>query len=317
MRFFKRRGVSEIPKSEEAAISHYCLASTRGGDAAGCLSVIGSEQKRDFVVMYLPFNMETLTMAYPFACKVRDNLKCPVVIYQRRGLHCPLTRPTFFVLGNDDDIELGARKISQLFPGKKMVLIGQSAGATSIVRLLGQPDRFPTIHRLVNAGVGISGALHSGMYSNMSAATERSFVSPVRDIIQRCLDGQIHTSDAKTASSHLARGVVACKKMGDMVKAEFRLMQHEYGWTTDACKLRFLPELHADKICKPLLFICGKDDPLCHHPEKYAHLVRNNPNVLLVMTDYGSHCDFADNGDKHSPGLTWAEKMAIMFVNAF
>lgn len=303
-------------------VTHIHLTNKSTRENAGCISIIGGESRTkfdtDIVVLYLPFNLETVGMAHKFACVTKESLGCPVVVYQRRGVHCPLSSKAFFVLGNDDDVELAVKEVVRLFPRKKVLLMGQSAGATAIVRVLGQCSRFPFIHRHVVGAVGIAGALHSNMYSSMPWQIESAFISPVKEFINKAPVSSLNYSARSTERiTKASQTMLEATKTQDMAKLEFCVMKELYGWSVEECNRRFLPEFHAPNISKPLLYICAEDDPICHSAHKFAYLVERNPNVLLVLTKNGAHCDFASRDPGGLSSVTWAEKMALMFINTF
>jgi hypothetical protein len=71
------------------------------------------------------------------------------------------------------------------------------------------------------------------------------------------------------------------------------------------------PSTVFDKITVPILILNAKDDPVCHIDNVYEnqHRVEAMDNVILVLTDRGSHCAYFE-------GLTakpWANRMIMEY----
>ncbi|RHZ10929.1 hypothetical protein DYB31_011944 [Aphanomyces astaci] len=74
------------------------------------------------------------------------------------------------------------------------------------------------------------------------------------------------------------------------------------------------PMRSVENIAVPVLCINAKDDPVCPFGQINWSIFDINPNSLLALTTYGSHCGFYE----HTTGLqlkSWASKASLDYLS--
>ena len=72
----------------------------------------------------------------------------------------------------------------------------------------------------------------------------------------------------------------------------------------------------ADRVSIPLLIIAADDDPFVPPAQFGSDIIRDNPNIKVVVTTGGGHCGFVGSaGDGRGDGY-WAETQAVAFLQA-
>lgn len=265
----------------------------------------GGQVSVDWVGLDLPANTPTMIVLHTisgnpqsmrgFVRYISETLGWRVALCVRRGHgDLELTAPSFNTMGNTDDFSEQVKHIQSCFPDSSLYATGISAGSGVLAHYLGKVGMDTPIKAAVAycPAYDMRNAFTRAVpfYSKMMAKKlKRLFIHPNEKVF-----------------GHLA-------SYGKLDEAEdlHEFHQHIYeiagNASTDDYMLNSNPSEVFDDIKVPMLILNAKDDPVCHIDNVYEHQHRMDKmdNVILVITDRGSHCAYFEGFSAKS----WANRM--------
>ena len=267
----------------------------------------------DWLGVDLPENTPTMIVLHTisgnpqsmrgFVRYVRVELGWRVALCVRRG-HGDINLHTanFNTMGNTDDFAVQIQHIQDRFPQSDLYATGISAGSGVLAHYLGIVGNNTPIKAAVAycPAYDMRNAFTRAVpfYSRMmTKKLHRLFITPNTDKFQHLTSFEALKN---TQTLH-----------------EFH--QHLYGVagndSTEDYMKNSNPSVVFDNIKIPTLILNSKDDPVCHIDNVYEHQPRVEAmeNVILVLTDRGSHCAYFE-------GLTakpWANRLIKEYFTAF
>ena len=226
---------------------------------------------------------------------VREHLGWRVALCVRRGHgELGLSTPSFNTMGNTDDFRAQIAHIQSHFPDSSLYATGVSAGSGVLAHYLGLAGKNTPIKAAVAfcPAYDMRNAFSRAVpfYSKMmTKKLHRLFITP------------------NEATFRHLESYESLKATEDM--HEFH--QHLYGVAGNSSTNEYMkhsnPSEVFDKIKIPLLILNAKDDPVCHIDNVYEHQHRMEAmdNVILVLTERGSHCAYLEGFRAKS----WANRM--------
>ena len=265
------------------------------------------------ILFFLPtFNTNAFAFQ-PFITCLVQLLHWTVIVFHRRAIHCPVTSPLHYWAGNDADLHVVIQHLEKKLrrqqdnksrPPPPVFALGQSAGGCLLLRYLGKYQ--PTL--FCGAAV-ISSAWHSDMFRQMPRLLAQFILNGVKNRASK-----YYHSNKTELSEHQQR---IYKEMFAASTPESFVMKESLLYECD--EKRFLSEWsvenYLDKIVIPTMLINAQDNPICSNPQGFTKLLANNRNLLLVVTDRGSHCGFV-HSMKPYERLNWAERISLLFFQS-
>lgn len=273
----------------------------------------GGQVSVDWIGLDLPDDTPTLLVLHTisgnpqsmrgFVRYIRENLGWRVALCVRRGHgELVLKTPSFNTMGNTDDFAEQIKHIQHCFPQSDLYATGISAGSGVLAQYLGKVGKDTPIKAAV-AYCPAYDMRHAftravPFYSKMMAKKlNKLFITPNKEIFQ-----------------HL-------NSYNDLVSAQdlHEFHQHLYevagNESTEDYMQKSNPSVVFDEIKIPTLILNSKDDPVCHIDNVYEnqHRIEAMDNVILVLTERGSHCAFFE-------GITakpWANRVIKEYFTSF
>lgn len=259
----------------------------------------------DWLGLDLPDNTPTMLVLHTisgnpqsmrgFVRYVREHLEWRVALCVRRG-HGDMTldTPNFNTMGNTDDFTAQIEHIKAKYPESELYATGISAGSGVLAQYLGKVGHDTPIKAAV-AYCPAYDMRHAftrakPFYSKMMAKKlNKLFITPNTDKFK-------HLSSFEALNS-----------AEDLHQFHQHIYEVAGNVSTDEYMDKSNPSSVFDNIKIPILILNAKDDPVCHIDNVYEnqHRVEAMNNVILVLTDRGSHCAYFE-------GLTakpWANRM--------
>ena len=238
-----------------------------------------------------------------FVRYIRENLGWRVALCVRRGHgEMQLKTANFNTMGNTDDFAAQIKHIQASFPQSDLYATGISAGSGVLAQYLGKVG-FDTPIKAAIAycpAYDMRNAFTRAVpfYSKMMAKKlHKLFITPNKETFQH-----LESYDALVASQ-------------DLHEFHQHLFEVAGNESTEDYMQKSNPAVVFDDIKIPMLILNAKDDPVCHIDNVYEnqHRIEAMDNVILVLTDRGSHCAYFE-------GLTakpWANRMIKEYFTSF
>jgi len=204
------------------------------------------------------------------------------------------TSPSFNTMGNTDDFAAQIKHIQSCFPKSALYATGISAGSGVLAQYLGKVGNDSPIKAAIAyyPAYDMRNAFSRAVpfYSKMmTKKLHKLFITPNKEHLQH-----LDSYDALTETQDLH---------------EFHQHLYEVAGndSTEDYMQNSNPAVVFDDIKIPLLILNAKDDPVCHIDNVYEHKHRIEAmaNVILVLTDRGSHCAYFEGITAKS----WANRM--------
>lgn len=237
-----------------------------------------------------------------FVRYARETLGWRIALCVRRGHgDLALTVPSFNTMGNTDDFAHQIKHIQSCVPNSHLYAIGISAGSGVLAHYLGK----------VGLDTPIRAAVAYCPAYDMRNAFSRAvpFYSKMMAKKLKCLF--LHPNE------HVLGHFGSYEKLnaaGDLHEFHQHIYELAGNSSTHDYMLNSNPSEVFDDIKIPTLILNSKDDPVCHIDNVYEHKHRMDKmdNVILVMTDRGSHCAYFEG----LRGKSWANKMISQYMLA-
>ena len=230
-----------------------------------------------------------------FVRYVRETMGWRVALCVRRG-HGDLSLQTahFNTMGNTDDFAEQVRHIQTSFPESSLYATGVSAGSGVLAHYLGKVGKNTPIKAAIAycPAYDMRNAFSRAVpfYSKMMAKKlHKLFIEPNKSVLEH-----LPSYESLRASE-------------DLQEFHQQLYEVAGNHSTDDYMINSNPSEVFDDIKIPMLILNAKDDPVCHIDNVYEHQHRIEAmdNVILVLTDRGSHCAYLEGFTAKS----WANRM--------
>lgn len=236
-----------------------------------------------------------------FVRYVREEMGWRVALCVRRGHGAlVLKTPSFNTMGNTDDFAEQIQHIQSTVPESDLFATGISAGSGVLAHYLGKVGTDTPLKAAVAycPAYDMRNAFSRAkpFYSKMMAKKlHRLFIDPNEDTLK-----------------HLP-SYNALRATEDLHEFHQQLYEVAGNYSTEDYMLNSNPSEVFDDIKIPLLILNAKDDPVCHIDNVYEHQHRIEAmdNVILVLTDRGSHCAYLE-GMSAKP---WANRMICEYFS--
>lgn len=240
-----------------------------------------------------------------FLYVVVQHLGWIVVVFHRRGAHCPFTSPGLYMVGNDEDMLVALNHVHEKYPTNPLFCLGYSAGGTCLLRMLGK-------HRpaFVRGGAAVSSAVHQAMHDNIPGFASKYMLRTFNGRAQTYADGARESMTCyekevyKQLSLSVRRGVQAYANIERLL----------YAVDKEQYEAEYNVHRHVPNITTPFLVLNAQDDVIASSPDKYQDVIRNAPNVAMIVTKFGGHCDYTSRDcTLVRLQVNWAEMVALRF----
>jgi len=232
-----------------------------------------------------------------------------------------LTSARVFRYGSTDEYDAMMRKVMQMYPHSKIIVVGFSMGGNIVTKYLGEravngveEDRIIMGisicqgYDAVNASAVLSN-WESGrriyefiMTENVKAVLRRNYDDVVKPYVEQgIIDERLVWS---------ATSFVALDEHYSRRAAGFETLKSYY--ESSSC-------IHiADKITLPMVFLNALDDPIIP-PALWApikRLAETKPNFLFALTKHGGHLGFLEGTSFAPKSATWLDRLVIQLSEA-
>lgn len=273
----------------------------------------GGQVSVDWLGLDLPDDTPTLLVLHTisgnpqsmrgFVRYIRENLGWRIALCVRRG-HGEMTLKTasFNTMGNTDDFAEQIEHIQNCFPNSDLYATGISAGSGVLAQYLGK----------VGEDTPIKAAIAYCPAYDMRHAFTRA-VPFYSKMMAKKLNKLFITPNKQTLKHLVSYEQLSASQ--DLHEFHQNLYEVAGSESTEKYMQESNPSTVFDNIKIPILILNSKDDPVCHIDNVYEnqHRVEAMSNVILVLTDRGSHCAFFE-------GITakpWANRMIKEYFSAF
>lgn len=277
---------------------HYLVPLKDGGQV--CYHFYAGDKDKPLLIIFVTVNGHA--EKYNIIVNHYLNQKWNIAIFNRRGMHCPLTTPHLYTSGNDSD---NLQVFDHLLNGpmlnqSSIYLAGFSAGGIIMLRFLGKVlSQHPKYKLLIKKACCISGAVHTGMFESMNHEYAIGIYEMHKSKLVKYLFENPHKYDTIkdllfTSGEHIRSYLDEECKTYPMEKSEYlddQLVQH------------WIPFIQ-----HPTLIINAKDDQICLNPHFYIDEVLANDNLLYVITEHGGHLSFTHGKE------CWTDNILIKWI---
>ncbi|CAK4640064.1 hypothetical protein LEN26_018775 [Aphanomyces euteiches] len=229
----------------------------------------------------------------------------PVVFNKRGHGGTTLTVPSLQAFGCIADMKQVIHHIKVLYPSAPIVGVGFSAGSGLLCSYLGETGADCEL----SAGVFVSPG-----YDSVDLFCNGGINAPYDSVLTFGLKNFLRQHE-----STLAHVIDYAAAMSASSVAEFD--RHVYmplhGYTDLASYWKDNNPMRAvEKIAVPVLCINAKDDPVCTYGQINWSIFDINPNSMLALTTYGSHCGFYESTSWWWPFQlkSWAAKASLDYL---
>ncbi len=234
---------------------------------------------------------------------IHETLGWRVALCVRRG-HGDLsfTAASYNTLGNSDDFAAQLKHIQECVPASDLYATGISAGSGALAQYLGS--------------VGLNTPLKAAMiycpaYDMRNAfARAKPFYSKM--MTKKLLKAFILPNQKIFGHLDSYQDMATCENLHEY-------HQHLYGMAGNSSTEDYMQKSNPaevfDDIKIPLLILNAQDDPVCHIDNvfEHQHRIEKMPNVILAITQRGSHCAFFEGWRARS----WANRLITEYFTAY
>ena len=204
-----------------------------------------------------------------------------IALCLRRGHgRLPLTVPKINILGSTDDLREQIQHVQQQYPQSDLYAVGSSAGTGLLVRYLGEAGK--------NTPFKAAFALSPGYNSESGFALVHPVYSKL--MTKKLLKSFIQPYSTTWQWTNL-EALLKAKTLAEFEQCYFQMAGfNDYQSYAQAVN----PIYVMDDVKIPLVVLNAEDDPICRISNliPYKQKLANMPNILVVITQKGSHCIF-------------------------
>lgn len=272
----------------------------------------GGEVSVDWVGLDLPDDRPTMVVLHTisgnpqsmrgFVRYVAETMGWRVALCVRRGHgDMKLTVPSFNTMGNTDDFALQITHIQSCFPDSPLYATGISAGSGVLAHYLGK----------VGVNTPIQAAVAYCPAYDMRNAFSRAIPFYSRMMAKKLKKLFVHPNEETFKHLDSFHKLKEVEDLHEFHQLIYGMAGNE---SVEDYMLNSNPSEVFDDIKIPVLILNAKDDPVCHIDNVYEHKHRMDAmdNVILVLTDRGSHCAYFE-GISAKP---WANKLIKQYFSA-
>ncbi|RHY07324.1 hypothetical protein DYB37_004196 [Aphanomyces astaci] len=227
----------------------------------------------------------------------------PVVFNKRGHGGSTLAVPLLQAFGCVKDMKEVIHHIQRLFPASSIVGVGFSAGSGLLCSYLGETGKDSKL----KAGVFVSPG-----YDSMELFCNGGINAPYNSILTFALKKFLRQHEDSLASTIDYAAAMKSRSVAEFDRHVYMTL-HGYKDLASYWKHNN-PMRSVENIAVPVLCINAKDDPVCPFGQINWSIFDINPNSLLALTTYGSHCGFYE----HTTGLqlkSWASKASLDYLS--
>ena len=235
-----------------------------------------------------------------------------VVVYQMRILSENFGVDESGKMNFSDDIDICLDVIRSQYPKTKIYGISGSFGANNLLFYLGDKNKnYPKNKKKIEAAVSFSNPFNMEICSRMAEGTiistlvtilEQRNSKKIKDSIDKCPNlTYINTQELLECESPLLFDEIFNGRLHGCKTAS------EYYRKISAIQ-------NLTHIDVPVLCINSLDDPITPYQSIAYDDIKLNPNIILIVTDKGSHMSFISN-EKLTELKQWNLKLAFEFLN--
>lgn len=231
---------------------------------------------------------------------------CNVIRMNMRNCgHTDHLSPTLYHSGMSQDVARVMEYFHRQYGLKKIAPVGYSMGGNLVLKLAGEMgDCAP---EYVSAVVGISPAM------DLAASADALHEARNRVYEWKFLRGLMKRFERKTElfpDRYSMRGIGKIRSIREF--DEFITAPYSGFTGADDYYYRAASARVAKNIGTPTLVIHSLDDPFVRMLEGTRSVLKENPSVQLIETQYGGHCAFLSSDE--GPDGYWAEKVLLGFL---
>lgn len=214
------------------------------------------------------------------------------ITYTRSGNDPKLKFKNFNFVGDDRELQIVIKYITNRFPNIPIHAMGASAGSALLIR-------------------------HLAKYNDKKIIKSAILISPGYDFI-KSYEKMSHISQAYLVNKmkYLVRNVIPKEKLSGVKTLNdwINLQSNLLGYDSSDTYIKNCDPVHfLHKINVPTLFISSMDDNIFSGEitKQFIDLPSINPNVIIATTELGGHVMFEDDG--HS--LSWFQRVVNEWIN--
>ena len=235
-----------------------------------------------------------------------------VCVYQMRILNENFGVDESRKMNFSDDIDLCLDVIKAQYSKAKIYAISGSFGANNLLFYLGDKNKnYPKDKKKIDAGVSFSNPYNMEICSRLCDGT---IISTLVTYLEQKNSKKIKNSMDKCPNlEHI--------NTQELIECENPLLFDElfngklHGYRTATEYYRNISAVKTlSEIDVPVLCINSIDDPITPYQAIAYDDIKMNPNIMLVVTDKGSHMAFISN-EKITELKQWNLKLAFEFLN--
>lgn len=228
------------------------------------------------------------------------------VVMTNRGLFGnPLLTPQAYSGAWTEDLRQAINHVHKKLPQQPMVAIGYSLGSNVLVKYMAEEGN----HTPLRAGVSISNPYNfvksseslPGFYSRHLVKGLIQYFDKHKDVLLK------HPEIAKSVGPNLS--VATLKEFDDKVTSiAFGFASADAYYSYAGCYQ------YLDAVCRPLLMLSARDDPIVHPEAIPTEKAKSHDYLILAITETGGHVAFPEGWlpkDK-----CWSDRISVEFLNA-
>lgn len=232
----------------------------------------------------------------------------PVVFNKRGHGGVALATPKMQAFGDISDIDQVIESIHAQYPDAVKVGAGFSAGSGLLVSYLGEKG---TASRLA-AGVAISPG-----YDISKLFTTENEIDPMYNSLMTYSTKKLLIQHESTLTQHADIDFSEMRQSSTIQEVD-ELVYMKCNGFEDVEKYweHNNPMKNIQNVAVPVLCINALDDPICTKGMIPYDLLDAHPTMMLITTETGGHCGFYEQSQYASSLSSWAEKVAVEYLQA-
>ncbi|KAF0693871.1 Aste57867_15213 [Aphanomyces stellatus] len=267
----------------------------------------GASNRRCFLVLSREIPLIGCSLGYRSFCV--DALQAgyrPVVFNKRGHGGTVLNVPKLQAFGCVSDMTFVIEHIRRAFPTAPLVGVGFSAGSGLLVSYLGEMG----VDSKLDAGVLVSPG-----YDAVDLFCNGAINAPYNSVLTFMLKKFLQQHEEALSPIIDFPAAMAASSVAEFDRHVYMRL---HGYTDlDAYWKDNNPMRAVENIGVPVLCLNAKDDPVCTYGNINWSIFDINPNAMLGITTYGSHCGYYETTSSFSPFhlKSWATKAALDYLN--
>ncbi|XP_012559199.1 phospholipase ABHD3 isoform X1 [Hydra vulgaris] len=225
--------------------------------------------------------------------KESESLGCRVLVFINRGLgKTVLKTPRTFSACNAEDLEFVLAHISKQYPDSPLIMFAVSLGGLIFTNYAAIGDHKANISGAfvvsvpwdpVKSSYSLEKPVNKFLYNNFLTYKLKELIKLNWHVFQENICKLPYKLEDVMKTTTI-------REFDDVFTAKtFGYPSHEEYYTESSLILKPL-----ENIKIPMLFLNAKDDPFSPGESIPLEAIKNNPNMALILTDYGGHIGFVE-----------------------